>query len=102
MPSPSMTSSLPQVSFTATGYHKHITLVFQPHGRRRGFRAWSVQWSQGAVALSDLHPCGKLVESCVPEIEGGRLVCGEPVLGRGPSAGFQLVLGALASTVLPE
>ena len=27
---------LPQVSFTAAGYHKHITLVFNPTVRRRG------------------------------------------------------------------
>lgn len=27
---------LPQVSFTAVGYHKHITLVFNPTVRRGG------------------------------------------------------------------
>lgn len=27
---------LPQVSFTAVGYHKHITLIFNPTVRRRG------------------------------------------------------------------
>lgn len=28
--------ALPQVSFTAVGYHKHITLVFNPTVRGRG------------------------------------------------------------------
>lgn len=27
---------LPQVSFTAVGYHKHITLIFNPTVRKRG------------------------------------------------------------------
>lgn len=40
---------LPQVSFPAVGYHKHVTLVFSPTVRRRGALSEPRGWWEGAL-----------------------------------------------------
>lgn len=73
--------ALPQVSFTAVGYHKHITLVFNPTVRGRGssVKPWGWREKENSHTLRPRY-----------WVEGGMLCKGPSVWGPSSILDFAL------------